>query len=79
MAKEITAHKYSRMVFMILFIGFSINAILMTYGLHFGFNYYISAYMSLAGMIMGFALGMAWAHYFKIKKEDSDGKRKRRY
>ena len=76
MVKEITNRKYAKMVFIILFVGFAINAYLMSYGLWNGFNYYVSADMSLAGMIMGFATGFAWGHYFRIK-EDSNGKRRK--
>lgn len=68
MKTKITKTKYVSIVWITLIIGLIINAVFSTIGIMNGFTYYSAAYMGLGLMIVGFGMGLAWAHSWEIEE-----------
>ena len=66
MKTKITRTNYVLIVWLNLIIGLIINIVFSTIGIFNGFNYYTAVYMGLGLMIVGFGLGLAWAHSYEI-------------
>ena len=67
MKTKITRTKYVSIVWITLIIGLFINGVFSTIGIMNGFEYYSAVYMGFGLMIVGFSLGLAWAHSWEIK------------
>jgi uncharacterized membrane protein len=67
MRKEITKKKYVRLTFGIIILGVIIISVLTYLGMTKGFDYYISNFVGLGGIITGVGIGMSLAYTFKIK------------
>ena len=68
--EEISKGAYVSLVWFLLFVGLSLNAIFSTILIMKGWNYYLYAYSTVACILTGFAIGLSYARAFKIKGLD---------
>ena len=65
--KEVSKKYYITICFSIIGIGLIINAIFQYLNTFDPCNRYYQNYMNIAGIIIGYGIGLAMAHTYKIK------------
>ena len=70
MRKETTKESYKTMVILILILGLVGNVIFSTVGIFYEFDYYAATYMAISLLVVGFAMGLAYARSWKIRGID---------